>query len=44
MGRWARLFVPEQKPWQLTGQGVSNELPAIDHPEQIVIASSVLMS
>jgi hypothetical protein len=41
-GRWARLLVPEARPWQLMGQGVSNELPIIERPERIAIAQSTL--
>lgn len=42
-GRWSRLYIPEGRPWQLVGQGVANELPIIDRPSQLVIASSLLM-
>jgi hypothetical protein len=43
MGRWARLYVPQDRPWQLIGQGVANELPVINMPEHIAIADSLLM-
>lgn len=45
-GRWARVFTPENRPWQLTGESVSNILPVIDSKsvEQIVIATSALSS
>lgn len=43
MGRWARVYVPEGRPYQLTGQGVANEMPIIDMPEQIAIADSLTM-
>lgn len=45
-GRWARVYVPEERPWQLTGEGVSNLLPVIDahSVDRIVIASSNLSS
>jgi len=39
-GRWARVFTPEQKPWQLTGQGVTNGLPVIENPEKLVVTST----
>jgi hypothetical protein len=45
-GRWARVYTPEQRPWQLVGEGVSNLLPVIDahSVNRIVIASSALAS
>jgi len=42
MGRWARLYTPEDMPMQLRGQGVTNGLPVIEVPEKIAIASSDL--
>lgn len=39
-GRWGRLFVPEGRPMQLTGEGASNELPVILAPEKIVVATT----
>ena len=43
-GRWARVYTPEQRPWQLVGEAVSNLLPVIDTraANRIVIASSDL--
>jgi hypothetical protein len=45
-GRWARVYTPEQQPWQLRGEAVSNILPVIDTraADRIVIASSDLSS
>jgi hypothetical protein len=46
-GRWARVYTPEQRPWQLVGEGVQNSLPVIDAraaQKRIVIASSALSS
>jgi hypothetical protein len=46
-GRWARVYVPQERPWQLVGEGVQNMLPVIDSraaADRIVIASSVLSS
>lgn len=45
-GRWARVYTPEQRPWQLLGEAVSNVLPVIDaHAvDRIVIATSDLSS
>jgi hypothetical protein len=39
-GRWGRLYVPEGKPMQLTGEGASNELPVIMAPSKIVVATT----
>jgi hypothetical protein len=36
-GRWAELYTPEGRPWQLNGRGVVNTLPVIENPEKIVI-------
>jgi len=41
-GRWARLYTPDERPWQLAGQAASNVLPVIDahSVSRIVIATS----
>lgn len=39
-GRWADVFTPERKRYQLVGQGVTNLLPVIEAPQKIVIAST----
>ena len=41
-GRWARVYTPQDRPWQLVGEAVSNLLPVIDaHAvDRIVIATS----
>ncbi len=41
-GRWARLFTPEEQPWQLRGQGAQNLLPVIEAPAKIVVATSTI--
>lgn len=41
-GRWARIYVPEQRPWSLRGEAVSNVLPVINAPEKLVVLSSAL--
>lgn len=41
-GRWADVFVPERKRYQLVGQGVTNLLPVLEAPQKLVIASSNL--
>lgn len=41
-GRWARVYVPEHRPYALRADSVANLLPVIEAPEKIVIMSSVL--
>lgn len=36
-GRWARLFTPQTRPWQLVGQGVTNGLPVIEAEKKIAV-------
>lgn len=45
-GRWARVRVPEDRPYQLEGEGVANLLPVINanSAKRIVIAKSDLSS
>lgn len=42
MGRWARIYTPQDKPYQLTGEAVANLLPVVEGPELITISSTVL--
>ena len=42
-GRWGRLYVPEARPYHLTGEGAENSLPVILAPEKIVIATTEIM-
>lgn len=39
-GRWADLFTPQERPWQLVGRAVTNLLPVIEAPDKIVIATT----
>jgi len=39
-GRWSRLFVPQDKPWSLAADGVSNFLPVIQAPDRLVIGTT----
>jgi hypothetical protein len=39
-GRWGRVFTPENQPWQLRGEAVTNGLPVIEDPEKIAVAST----
>lgn len=43
-GRWARVYTPQERPWQLRGEAVANLLPVIDahSVNRIVIAKSDL--
>jgi Phage major capsid protein E len=42
-GRWARLFVPQDKPMHLQAEGASNELPVILAPQKIVVATTEIL-
>lgn len=39
-GRWSRLYVPQEKPWALAADGVSNFLPVIQAPNRIVVGTT----
>ncbi len=39
-GRWSRLIVPQDEPWSLQGDGVSNFIPVIQAPKRIVIGNT----
>jgi hypothetical protein len=43
-GRWARVFTPQSRPWQLVGEGASNLLPVINAHSvgRIAIATSTV--
>lgn len=45
-GRWARVYTPQDQPWQLIGQAAQNMLPVLDTraADRLVIASSDLSS
>lgn len=43
-GRWADLRTPEGEPWSLEARGVTNGLPVLESPSNIVIASSDVSS
>lgn len=44
LGRWARTYVPEEKPWMFVGQSVTNLLPIIWAPERIVNATTEVVT
>lgn len=39
IGRWGRTYTPEGAPWSARAEGVSNELPVIEAPEKLAIAT-----
>lgn len=39
-GRWSRLYTPQDRPWELRGECVTNGLPVIENPALIAIAST----
>lgn len=41
-GRWADLFTPQDRPWQLVGRAVTNLLPVIEAPDKIVVATTTV--
>lgn len=41
-GRWGRMYVPQERPWELHGESVTNGLPVIEDPSKIVIAETEL--
>lgn len=43
-GRWSRLYVPQDRPYTLAADGVSNFLPIIQAPERIVIGTTEIPS
>lgn len=41
-GRWGRMYTPENTPWALIGQAVTNGLPVIESPDKIAVATTEL--
>lgn len=41
-GRWGRMYVPQERPWELHGESVTNGLPVIEDASKIVIAETEL--
>lgn len=39
-GRWAELYIPQGRPYQINGRGVTNGLPVIEAPDKIVILTT----
>ncbi len=42
VGRWGRMYVPQERPWELHGESVTNGLPVIEDPSKVVIAETEL--
>lgn len=40
LGRWARVYTPDERPWELRGEGVTNGLPVIEAYDRVVILST----
>lgn len=41
-GRWAELYIPQGKPYQLNGRGVTNGLPVLEAPDKLAILTTEL--
>jgi hypothetical protein len=41
-GRWSRIYTPEDRPWEVRGECVTNGLPVIENPNLIAIASTAM--
>lgn len=41
-GRWGRMYVPQERPWELHGESVTNGLPVIEDPAKVVIMETEL--
>lgn len=39
-GRWSRLYVPQERPYTLAADGVSNFIPVIQAPKRLVIGTT----
>lgn len=42
MGRWARVFIPENRPYQVQGDSVTNGLPVLTAPEKLVVLNTAM--
>lgn len=41
-GRWARAYVPQDRPYTFVGEGVTNGLPVLTAPKKLVVLSTEL--
>lgn len=39
-GRWGRVRTPEERPWELVGEAVTNGLPVIETPKKLAVMST----
>lgn len=42
MGRWARAFIPENRPYQVQGDSVTNGLPVLEAPDKLVVLNTAM--
>ncbi len=42
IGRWGRVYVPQEKQWSVAGEGVTNIIPVIQAPKQVATCFSDL--
>lgn len=40
MGRWSRVYTPQERPYQLAGEAVANLLPVIEAPKKIAVSTT----
>jgi hypothetical protein len=41
-GRWGDMFTPQYEPWSLHGRAASNQLPVLESPDMLAIATTEL--
>lgn len=41
LGRYGRLYTPQNRPWELLAEAVENCLPVIEAPERLILLSTV---
>lgn len=42
-GRWARIFTPEEQPWMIRGQGVTNGIPVLQASDKVAVATTAMV-
>ncbi len=40
MGRWSRVYTPQERPYQLSGEAVANLLPVLTAPQKVCVATT----
>lgn len=43
LGRWARIYTPQERQWEVLAEGVTNGLPVVEAPTKIAIAETELL-